>query len=285
MLSYELMGLLGLGVLWLTALLIAGAAWQEWRDLRARRAQWLPLGAATDGVGLKSGVALATDRPGALAAHMIEQKGFAVVATRPTIEFCDGARRCELFGGVIRVADVELEITGPADVQVWPDAQRQLELSACPDAATFCEAYEKARKACGVWREVETPLRAGDRIWIAGRFSEAGRRVEAVDGVLLLSAMDPTRWSKKKETLVLGFIAGELLLCGLCTLLALWPPATVSTTSLIGGVASLAYFLGIQPVGNIVRDAVRPPHRARLRGRWVSPAQGAPVNQSRDALA
>jgi hypothetical protein len=60
---------------------------------------------------------------------------------------------------------------------------------------------------------------------------------------------------------------GVLAVAGACTAVALTPPA-FGTISKIGAALCLAFFLLVQPAGTAVREAVRAPSRALLRGRW-----------------
>jgi hypothetical protein len=46
--------------------------------------------------------------------------------------------------------------------------------------------------------------------------------------------------------------------------------------STLGGAACLGFFLIVQPAGTALRDAVRLPSRAWLRGRWM---RSAPVQE------
>ena len=62
-------------------------------------------------------------------------------------------------------------------------------------------------------------------------------------------------------------ILAELLVAGLCTVLVLWPPV-FGWVSMLGAAASLGFFLGVQPLGVSLNEAVRTPDRAYLRGSW-----------------
>jgi hypothetical protein len=48
---------------------------------------------------------------------------------------------------------------------------------------------------------------------------------------------------------------------------ALWTPM-FGLVSMLGAAAALGVFLGVQPLGVAVNEAVRTPDRAYLRGRW-----------------
>ncbi|HZO12649.1 MAG TPA: hypothetical protein VFB62_05315, partial [Polyangiaceae bacterium] len=63
------------------------------------------------------------------------------------------------------------------------------------------------------------------------------------------------------------------------TYLALYPPI-FGTVSIVGGALGLVFFLLVQPAGTAIRDAVRVPSVAQLRGSWVRPkseGQGSPL--------
>ena len=49
--------------------------------------------------------------------------------------------------------------------------------------------------------------------------------------------------------------------------MALWPPV-FGLVSTLGGALCLAFFLIVQPAGTALRDAVRVPSRAIVRGQW-----------------
>ncbi|MEZ4312522.1 MAG: hypothetical protein R3F14_31220 [Polyangiaceae bacterium] len=82
------------------------------------------------------------------------------------------------------------------------------------------------------------------------------------------------------------FVLAELAFAGGVTALALWPPRFDGWVSLLGGVLGLGYFLAVQPVGTAVRDALRPPSTAFVRGVWIesaSPREGQVSARGGDA--
>jgi len=241
LLPYTWMGIACLAVLWTAALLCAGAAWQELRDLRSlsRSFESLQVGTVLRGDG----------DGGCLAFHEIEQTGRALDG-EPAIAFHDRSHRSAVCGGVVKVGDEEITVDG--DREVWTKLDDRARLARCNDLAHFDEAYESARKAKGWRRTVRTELREGDRVFLA-----AG----------VISSEDPRPFVASRTWLVLSFIAGELSVCALCTRVATWPPV-FGTVSTVGGVMCLAFFLLVTPMGVRVRDACRPPSRAFLRGTW-----------------
>ena len=112
------------------------------------------------------------------------------------------------------------------------------------------------RRAKGYARTVEAAVVVGDAVFVAD------------DGVVV-SAIDPRAWAKKKAAIVVAFTIAEIAAAALATAVALVPPA-FGLVSKIGGALCLAFFLGVQPLGTAVREAVRSPSRAALRGAWKS---------------
>ncbi len=235
MLSRELMGALCLGVLWVTALLVAAAAWQDFRDLRAivKRARKM-----IDGVVAG----------GDFAEWSVEQTGRAT--DDDAIAFHDREFHSEVFGG--KVGDHE--IAADATAEVWIDEGAREEAASCGDVTTYDAAHALARKAKGFARTVRVRIRAGQRVWAIG------------DGEIV-STFDPRAWASRKSLVILAFIPIELALCAAATRLALTVPH-FGTVSIIGAVTCIAFFLGVTPVAVTLRESVRRPHEAFLRNVW-----------------
>lgn len=235
MLSREVMGALCLGVLWVTALLVAAAAWQDFRDLRAivKRARKM-----ID--GLVSG--------GDFAEWSVEQTGRAT--DDDAIAFHDRAFHSEVFGGKVGDQEIAANKIG----EVWIDEKAREEAAGCGDVTTYDAAHAIARKAKGFARTVRVRIRAGQRVWVIG------------DGEIV-STFDPRAWASRKSLLVLAFIPIELALCAAATRLALSLPR-FGTMSIIGAVACIAFFLGVTPLAVALRESVRLPHEAFLRTVW-----------------
>ena len=239
MLSREVMGVACLGVVWVTALLVAGAAWQDLRDLlavlaRARRAV----------VGVAE-----TD----LAEWSVEQIGRAldVGKSARAIGFHDRAFRSEIFGGSVRVGESLVSVAPSTHGEVWIDEARRLE--AVSGGADFDAAYAQARKAKGFQRVVRVRVQAGDRVWLVG------------DDVV--STLDPAAFCRRKALGLALFIPLELAACAAATRLALTLPH-FGTASIAGAVACLAFFLGVTPLAVSLREGARRPHEAFLRNQW-----------------
>lgn len=241
-LSRELMGVFCLGVLWMTALLVAGAAWQELRDLAKLAAS------------LRD-VISGTIVEGVFASHEVEQTGRALDSATPTIVFHDRGYASRIHGGRVESNGETLELSSSAG-EVWVDP-RASALAMQSDGA-FDDEWAASKKSKGTHRVVQTTLRAGDRVFVAR---------DANGAVAIVSALDPRKFVASRRALVLAFIVVEILACAGCTRLALWSPV-FGPISTLGGALCLAYFLAVTPAGVAVRDACRPPSRAVVRGRW-----------------
>ncbi len=274
----ELMGVIALGFFWIHTLLIAGAAALDLRDLGrlARRLRPIrgPLRAGAAGM-LIAEVRSGRGPEARFARQRVEQLGRADRrGGPPAIHFHDVGHHSEVFGGTITPEPdhaTELEVVPLTEprASTWPDPIRQRGAMQPGSREAFEAAHAAASRAKGFARTVESSVGAGDRIWIAGRLVEGprGLRLEDDDAGLIVAASDPRPWLARKRALVLGFVIVELLLAAVCTVLILWPPLW-GWPSMIGAAAALGFFLGVQPIGVSVHDAVRTPDRAFVRGEW-----------------
>jgi len=279
MLSKEIMGLLALWILWINTLLIAAAAYKEVARLRALQKQLASR--AGDGAALVKARVLRGEGPGgAIAEHRVAQLGRAGAEQKGlrTIVFNDRDHGGALFGGALAIEGHEGEIALAANEQaeLWLCADRVASAATSASDEVFDKAYAEARKARGFSRTVSTPIEAGSEVFVFGRIEREGdARVfcAAEDGGLLIATFDPRPWLTRKIGLGLFFIVAELVIAAALTWLALRPPV-FGLVSTLGGALCLAHFLLVQPAGTWLRDALRPPSRAFLRGRWV---RSAPV--------
>jgi len=279
-LSYELLGLFVLGVLWVNTLLVVAAAYKEIAALSALARRFVPLGARREGTGLVVGRVTRGDGEGrALAAHVVPQVGRLAQGEEPVVLFEDRPAEGASFGGAIEVeADgrtLEIAPHKGAGVEVWHGRDTLEAAAACPSAEAFDAALPDARKARGFSRDVKTTIPEGNVIYAFGaltRDGEATRLTPAEDGTLLLSTIDPRSFCGPKIRLAWLFMAGALALAAGVTALALHDPI-VSTTSKLGGVLGLAFFLLVQPAGTSLRDALARPSAAALRGEWRRPGR------------
>jgi hypothetical protein len=240
-----MMGALALAILWVTTLLIAAAALKELGPLRAvRRRAW------------ERGVVARGDGPGAaIAVRRVEQVGRATDAGE--VHFSDRAYTGEIFGGAVTLdSGGELAIEPTREAEVWPSASALAGATSPPDGDALGAALALAKKPKGLPRSVEARLGVGDVVFVA-------------PGAPTVSAIDPRAWAAKKAALVVAFTVAEISAAALATAVALVPPA-FGLVSKIGGALCLAFFLGVQPLGTAVREAVRAPSRAALRGVWKS---------------
>lgn len=246
MLTNEIIGAVALFFFWLHILLIAGAAWLDGRKLAALVRGRVRAGVVRSGRG-----------PGrALACNVVEQIGRS--KGDGVIHFSDAGHRSELFGGVIELDDgSELALEPATELAVWPAAQRRREAAAADSAERIASAAVEARRARGWARSVGVTIGQGERVFVLERDGQPR----------VVASMDPRRWVARKRGLIGGFVLAELALASACTIAILWPPL-FDWVSMIGAASALGLFLGAQPIGVAVQEAVRTPDRAYLRGRW-----------------
>jgi hypothetical protein len=285
MLSREIMGYLALAVLWVNTLLIAAAAFKELAALLERRNLLRPPDPESPlSYALLKARVLRGDGPdGAFASLRIEQLGRSAgdPDRRRAILFSDRNTISEIFGGAVHIegapSDEEAQIAPASEAaEIWLSESAMRAAAACPSPDRFDAAYDDARKARGFARTVETIIPPETPIWIAGDIlrphAGALRVAPSRARGLLISTLDPRPLLTRKIALSLAAILAILAGAAACTALALTRPY-FGTLSTIGGALSLAYFLLVQPAGTALRDAVRLPHRAPLRGEWTSPAR------------
>lgn len=253
---YWVLGILGLAILWVNALLIALAAFKEAGRLLAIKKG---LGKITHGT-----VVRVDNESDAFAVHEVEQVGRAIDAPTPSMIWHDRKYASEIKGG--KVGDLEIEAT--TEGEVWPSLEKQIEVSKCPDDAALDAAYKTSKGAKGTLRTVRTSIEKGDEVWIAR------------DGKLI-SAVDPAAWLSSRARASIGFALAELAVCGACTAVALRPPY-FGLVSTIGGAMCLLFFVFVQPIGVGVEDANRVPSQRFLRGEW---RRSAPAPELKKAKA
>jgi hypothetical protein len=281
MLSKELMGVLALAILWVNTLLIAAAAWKEIAALTVWRGRLVPV-KGDSGVGLvRARVTHGAGPGGALAVQRVEQLGRAAThdeGGRRVIHFADRSAVGEVFGGTATRddGDVEIVVDAEASAEVWVAATALTASGACASDEVFDRAFACAKKAKGFARAVESA--ADGEVYLFGQLRPMGKGLAlaaAKPGGLLVATFDPRPWIDRKITLAALFIVGEVGLAAACTGVALWPPR-FGLVSTLGGAACLGFFLIAQPAGTALREALRLPSRAWLRGKWV---RSAPVHE------
>lgn len=243
---YWILGIFGLAIVWVNALLIALAAVAEARRLLRERTA---LGAVTAGE-----VARGDGEDGALGVHEVDQVGRALDAPVPTIAWHDRDHTSEIFGGAVKVDGKEVEVDAAGDGEIWPARDRQVDQGKCSSDDDLDALYKASRSAKGTLRKVRTPIRVGDVVWIA----RAGK---------LISAVEPRAWYGARARAAFAFVLAELGVCGALTAAALWPPH-FGLVSTLGGAGLLLFFVFVQPVGVTVEEGGRAPSRTLLRGEW-----------------
>jgi hypothetical protein len=184
----------------------------------------------------------------------------------------------EVFGGTAARDGSGATITVDADAnaEVWLSAAELEARGACASDEVFDRAYTDAKKARGFARAVEGA--ATGEVFLFGQLRPLGKGLAlspAKSGGLLVATFDPRPWVARKIGLAALFVGGEIAVAAACTAVALRPPH-FGLVSTLGGAACLGFFLIVQPAGTALRDAVRLPSRAWLRGRW---RRSAPVQE------
>lgn len=283
-LTPEIMGALALVVMWTATALITAAAARDLARLVRRRARLAPVSTAAADAGPVVGtITGAVASPGTLAMLSIDEVGRAR-AGRPAILFHPRKIVGSIEGGAVRLDDntlVEVPPLGPEAAEVW---RRSSGAISRPDLP-FPEAHQEAGKARGFARTVVHPFAQGDRVTVGGRLvrADGALRIEpAADPTragetptVLVSAGDPRRWYARKIWLSVVGIVGFLGSAALVTTLAfVGPPFGALAT--VAGVLGLAQFLGVQPLGVALRDAVAAPDRAVVHYDWVGSERPQP---------
>jgi hypothetical protein len=240
------LGIFGLAVVWVNALLIALAAFNEARRMMKESAA---LG------DVKQGKVVRGDgEDGALGVHETDQVGRALDAPVPTIAWHDRSHASEIFGGAVLVGKKEIAIEPSKDCEIWPARDRQLEKSRCPNDGEIDGMWKASRGAKGALRKVRTPIAVGDEVYVAK------------NGVFL-SAIEPRAWYAGRVRAALFFALAELGVCGALTFVAMREPH-FGLVSTLGGAGLLLFFVFVQPIGVSVEENARAPSRSFLRGEW-----------------
>ncbi len=248
------MAVIALSLFWIHVLLISGAGVMDLVELGRLRRRVLAARAGE--------VRSARGPGGLLARNWVEQLGRLDRRGGPRqIHFHDRAQHSEVFGGQVALAEggeLELVPASAGQAAVWPELGERAKRAGQVDAERFGQAAVAAGKAKGFERIVETRIVVGDRVWVID--GEPASR-------MILADHDPRAWLARSIGLVLALVIGNVLVAGLCTLLALASPH-FGWVSMIGAAGALGWFLAVQPLGVAVHDAVRSPDSAFLRGRW-----------------
>jgi hypothetical protein len=262
-LSRELMGILCLGVVWVTALLVAAAALQDLADLRriARRAKKAIVGVAQADI----------------AEWKVELTARAIdVGGDEAITFHERRFVSDILGGTVLMGDSSYEVSPSEAGQVWLSAEARALAVSCSDTATFDEIYARARKAKGASHDACVRVGKGERVFVVGEVD--GRAIKPQ----IISTIDPLVFCKVKAGLIALFIPLELAACALATALALSQPH-FGRASTAGAICCIAFFLGVTPIAVALRERARRPHEAFLRVTWsrkaLEPARAKGLTQ------
>lgn len=286
MLTREIMGALALAILWVNTLLIAAVALKQAREKLQLLGALRPLAPGAEGRGLARGrIAEGLGEGGALASHEVDQiaRAGAQEGDRRTIHFGDRAFRSAVAGGAVLCGDERVRVPA-GDGDVWPARAGVLAAAASPGPAQFDAVFQEAKKARGHARTVTVQLTAGSPVWLGGELRSAGDGLElrAAEGIgRLVSAIDPRAWLRRAAALAIAFAVAEIAAAAGITALVLVPPIFDGWPSKIGGVLGLGFFLAVQPLGTAVRDAVRAPSAAFVRGRWIEDHSAGRSEQQR----
>ncbi len=271
--SPEIMGSLALGFFWIHTLLIVAAAGQELRRLRLLRARLRPLPELEDRRAglLRLEVVRGAGPQGQIADNRVTQVGRS--KGDGTLWFSDAAHASQVYGGELLWresggAEVAISVDGDQSGAAWVSAQTRERAAQLGGPEQFAVAEVQAKRGGGWKREVLTSVGGGDCVWIAGtlhRDAEGGWSICAGPDGLLVADCDPRVWAVGRRRLGAAFIIVSLALAGVCTALMFWPPV-FGVVSTLGALAGLGYFLGLQPVGVSLAEAMRTPDRAYLRG-------------------
>lgn len=199
--------------------------------------------------------------------HRIEQVGRSKGDN--TIHFHDRHYGVGGTGGTLITDGEQAPVVLGKVTGVWLDEKRLRAAASAPNAS-WDHAYERARKPKGYARCFEAPVPDGSRVWALGELARG--RLEPLEGQLEIATIDPVAWCQRKRRIVLSAVAVQILILVVLCTAVLWPPR-FGTVSTIAAAISLVYFLAVQQLGKTIRDLVRRPPTAIVRGSWSQPTQ------------
>ena len=265
MLTNELMGSALLCIAWVTALMVMLDAFIDVRAMLARLSGWK--------TSLVQGVVKAPE----LATHEVEQRIKQLDSETPGLLFFDRKHVSHVTGGAVEVNGETLEVVGVKGAEFWPALEAQQAAAACDSTATFDALQKAAQGPGGGLRTVRTVLRSGQTVWLDGKKNGASFETSLVSGA------DPRVWARSRLLMSLGVMLLSLVWTVVGTALAFWAPG-FGLVSIIGAVVLLAHFLLMTPLAMGVREKVRSPQTAFVRGSWkrdaveTAVASATPVN-------
>ncbi len=263
MLTPEVMGLLLLGLAWVTALMVALDAFLDARAMWKRLSDWK--------WNLLQGQVVAPE----LAVHEVEQRVKPLDGDEPGLVFFDRKHVSTVLGGAVKFADATLEVSGAPGAEVWIDEDGRQAAAACTSTSAFESLATAARGAGGTVRTVRSVVRAGANVWLSGKKQGSNLIID------LVATFDPRTWAKRRLLAIAGVIVLDLAWVCLGTVVALWPPV-FGLVSIAGALILLGHFLGMTALAMAAREKSRTPGVAFLRGAWRREAleSSSPVSLS-----
>lgn len=251
------MGAFALAIVWLNTILIAASAWKgagalgvTLSGLRASLRR---------GELVRARVVRGEGEGGVIAERRVQQVGRAMTTNGPDrILFTDRASETCIRGGEVEIDGVSVALA-PADAQVWT-----LEGSGRREPDGFDAAWSRAATNKGVESGLVIGVGAGD-VWIRGK--RDGARISAD----LVATLSPIAVISRARMGLHLFALGSLVTVAGITAICLVPPV-FGTVSTVGGVLMIAFFILVQPLGVMVRDATRLPPERLVGGIWQRPA-------------
>ena len=250
------MGILALAILWTNALLVAFAAWKD-------RALLVHMLNAIERTCQKGTIRDGSGAADAFASFQVAQVGRAADATDVrTILFHDKSHTSTCFGGELTLDDgAVLSLAKDDTVEVWVPHDAIGEAAMKQEALIeYQEAYDAAGKGAGYTRVLDVSIAKGASVFTW----------KNEDGGRCLATFDPRPMLSSRKGTVTLFVLGTIAGAAIVTAVALVPPA-FGLVSKLGGLLGLAYFLGITPLGVSLREKIRKPSIAFVRGRWTDP--------------
>lgn len=250
------MGVLALSVVWLNTWLIAAHAW---KDARALGRLLSDLETARGRGELVCARVLRGDgEGGAIGERRVQQIGRAVTKKGPDrILFTDRQSEMRIAGGEVEIDGATVSI-GPADGQVWTLGEPGRR-----EPGAFANAWSRAATNKGVESGLVIPVGTSE-VWLRGK--RDGARLSAD----LVAARSPVSVIANGRRMLLSFAFGAIITVAGITAVCFVPPV-FGTVSTLGGALMIAFFILVQPLGVMVRNATRPPPERPVGGVWQRP--------------
>ena len=257
MLSNEVMGVFALAVVWLNTGLIAASALMAAVSIGRLASAFES--ARGRGELVRARVTRGDGEGGAIAERRVHQVGRAVTKSGPDrILFTDRQSEMRITGGEIEVDGQALTLAA-ADGEVWITGA-----SGRREPPAFEAAWSRAGTNKGVESLLVMPLGAGE-VWIRGKREGSAMRAD------LIAARCPIVVLSTARRRLVAFSVGAVVVLAGITVVCLTPPV-FGTVSTLGGALMLGFFILIQPLAVMVRNATRPPPDQLVGGVWRRPS-------------